>query len=205
MSRHTLTPDMRLDSSRWQAAERGHAEAVAALLVAASLVPDHKWTEPLGPGRWSPAQVLLHIEQSYRLGDDALQGGAGMRVKTSPLVAWLGRTFVLPLITLTRRFPRNAPAPREIRPEAAAAHAIPRIELTTRVQVAATQALATFRAAVASGRRVRVTHAYFGALSPYQTLRLLNGHTRHHAKLLAPPKLVGKSQPCVPELEQIGA
>ncbi len=103
---------MRIESSRWQSAERGHAEAVAALLVAASLVPDHKWTEPLGRGRWSAAQVLLHVEQSYRLGADALQGGEGMRVKVSPLTAWLGRSLVLPLITFTKRFPRNAPAPR---------------------------------------------------------------------------------------------
>lgn len=195
---------MHPESSRWQAAERGHAQAVAALLVAASLVPDHKWTEPLGPGRWSPAQVLLHIEQSYRIGDEALRGGAGMRVKASPVVAWLGRALVLPLMSLTGRFPRNAPAPRELRPEVAEAHAIPRLELTTRVQQAATQALATLRETVASGRRARVPHAYFGALTPYQTLRLLNGHTRHHAKLLAPPKIVGKSRPCVPELEQIG-
>lgn len=196
---------MHPESSRWQAAERGHAQAVAALLVAASLVPDHKWAEPLGPGRWSPAQVLLHIEQSYRIGDEALRGGAGMRVKTSPLVAWLGRAIVLPLMTLTRRFPRNAPAPRELRPDAAEAHAIPRLELTTRVQQAGTQALATLRETVAAGRRARVPHAYFGALTPYQTLRLLNGHTRHHAKLLAPPKIVGKSRPCVPTLEQLGA
>lgn len=195
---------MQLDSKRWQAAERGHAEAVAALLVAASLVPDHKWTQPLGQGRWSPAQVLLHIEQSYRLGDDALHGGAGMRLKTTPVVAWLSRTLVLPLMTVLKVFPRNAPAPREVVPDATTAHAIPRLELTTRVQAAATQALATFRDAVAAGRRVRVSHAYFGPLSPYQTLQLLNGHTRHHAKLLAPPKIVGKSQPCVPELEQIG-
>ncbi len=195
---------MRPTSHRWQSAERGHAESVAALLVAASLVPDHKWTEPLGPGRRSPAQVLLHIEQSYRLGDDALRGGAGMRVRTSPLIAWLSRTLLLPLITLTRRFPRNAPAPREIIPDAAEAHAIPRVELTVRVQAAATQALATLRQAVQDGRAVKVSHAYMGALSPYQTLRLLNGHTRHHAKLLAPPKIVGKSEPCVPELEQIG-
>ncbi len=195
---------MRLTSARWQSAERGHAEAVAALLVAASLVPDHKWTEPLGAGRWSPAQVLLHIEQSYRLGDDAVQGGPGMRLRSPALLAWFGRTVMLPLMTLTRRFPRNAPSPREVIPSAAEAHAIPREQLTIRVQAAATQALASLRAAAASDSRAKVTHAYFGALNPYQTLRLLNGHTRHHAKLLAPPKITGKSQPCVPELEQIG-
>lgn len=195
---------MRIDSSRWRAAERGHAEAVAALLVAASLVPDHKWTLPLGPGRWSPAQVLLHIEHSYRLGDDALRGGAGMRARTSPLVAWLGRTLILPVIGATTFFPRNAPAPREIVPDAEAAHAMPRLDLTTRVQAAATQALATFREAVAQRNAVYLPHAYFGPLTPYQALQLLNGHTRHHAKLLAPPKIVGTSQPCLPELEQIG-
>ncbi|MBA3854375.1 MAG: hypothetical protein C0503_08170 [Gemmatimonas sp.] len=195
---------MRIESSRWRSAERGHAEAVAALLVAASLVPDHKWTEPLGPGRWSPAQVLLHIEQSYRLGDDALRGGPGMRVLAPSIAAWFGRNLMLPMMTLTGRFPRNAPAPREVRPDAVTAHAIARIELTTRVQAAATQSLATLREVLASGRRARVTHAYFGALTPYQTLRILNAHTRHHAKLLAPPKIVGKSQPCVPDLEQIG-
>ena len=195
---------MRMSSARWQSAERGHAEAVAALLVAASLVPDHKWTQPLGAGRWSPAQVLLHIEQSYRLGDEALRGGPGMRVVSPSIAAWLGRTFLLPLMTLTGRFPRNAPAPREVRPDVATAHAIPRLELTTRVQASATQALATLREVMASGRKARVPHAYFGALTPYQTLRILNAHTRHHAKLLAPPKIVGKSQPCVPELEQIG-
>ncbi len=195
---------MRPTSSRWQAAERGHAEAVAALLVAASLVPDHKWTLPLGPGRWSPAQMLLHIEQSYRLGEAALRGGPGMRLRTSPLVAWIGRRVLLPLLTLTRRFPRNAPAPRELVPDAAEAHAIPREALTVRVQTAATETLATLRDTVARGVHARVTHAYFGALTPYEALRLLNAHTRHHAKLLAPPKIVGKSKPCVPELEQVG-
>jgi hypothetical protein len=196
---------MHLESSRWKSAERGHAEAVAALLVAASLVPDHKWTQPLGAGRWSPAQVLLHIEQSYRLGDEALRGGPGMRVVSPRFAAWLGRTVMLPLMTLTGRFPRNAPAPREVRPDADVAHALPRLELTTRVQSAATKALGTLREVLASGGHARVTHAYFGALTPYQTLRILNAHTRHHAELLAPPKIVGKSPPCVPELEQIGA
>lgn len=194
---------MHLTSSRWRSAERSHAEAVAALLVAASLVPDHKWTEPLGPGRWSPAQLLLHIEQSYRIGESALRGGAGMALRTSAPLAWLGRTLLLPLLTWTKRFPRNAPAPRELRPDAAVAHAIPREALTVRVQAAATETLATLREALAAGGRARVTHAYFGALTPYQTLQLLAAHTRHHAKHLAPPKIRGKSQPCVPELEQV--
>jgi hypothetical protein len=195
---------MRSTSSRWIAAEREHSQAVAAFLVAASLVPDEKWRLPLGEGRWSPAQMVLHIEQSYALGVEALRGGPGMQPKRPALVSWLSRAIMLPLMTLTRSFPKGVPAPREVRPDASVAHAVAREELTARVQSAATAMLAALRVAVDGTAPVRVTHAYLGALDPYQTLRLLNAHTRHHAKLLAPPKITGKSEPCVPELEQLG-
>lgn len=195
---------MRINSSRWTDAERQHAEAVAAFLVAASLVPDEKWRAPLGEARWSPAQMVLHIEQSYLLGVSAITGGPGMQSRRHPLVSWFGRTVMLPLMSLTRRFPKGVPAPREVRPDAEAAHAASRDALTARVQSAATAMLVALREAVQSGRAVRMTHAYLGALDAYQTLRLLNAHTRHHATLLAPPKITGKSQPCVPEMEQLG-
>ena len=191
-------------SSRWIDAERQHAECVAAFLVAASLVPVEKWRKPLGEGRWSPAQMVLHIEQSYLLGANALRGGPGMQLRRSPLVSWLSRIVMLPLMSLTKRFPKGVPAPREVRPDAAVAHAVSREALTARVQSAATAMLAALRESLASNSRVRVTHAYLGALDSYQTLRLLNAHTRHHAELLAPPKIRGKSEPCVPGLEQIG-
>lgn len=196
---------MRSDSTRWLAAERAHAECVAAFLVAASLVPDGKWRVPLGDGRWSPAQMVLHIEQSYRLGADALRGRGGMQLRSSALASWFGRTVMLPLMTLTRRFPKGVPAPREVRPDAAAAHAASRDELTARVLAAAADALAALRAAVDGGSATRVTHAYLGALDPFQTLQMLNAHTRHHAALLAPPKLAEKSKPCVPERQPLGA
>lgn len=123
--------------------------------------------------------MLLHVEQSYQLGLDATQGGAGMRLRTSPLFAWIGRRVMLPLMTLTKRFPKGAPAPAEVRPDAEAAHAVSREALTIRV------------------------HAYFGALDALQTLRILTAHTRHHAKLLAPPKITGKWKPSVPDLEPL--
>lgn len=195
---------MRSRSASWIDAERRHAEAVAAFLVAASLVPDEKWAVPLGPNRWSPAQMLLHIEQSYLLCADALRGGPGMLPRRSALVSWLGRVVMLPLMRLTGRFPKGVPAPREVRPDADLAHGLRRETLTARVQTAATGALTQLREAIESKREVRITHAYLGALDAYQTLRLLNAHTRHHANLLAPPKIRGKSQLCVPELKQLG-
>ncbi len=195
---------MQRRSSKWIDAEREHAESVAAFLVAASLVPDEKWRAPLGDGRWSPAQMVLHIEQSYLLGVDALRGGPGMQLRRSALVSWLSRVVMLPLMRLTGRFPKGVPAPREVRPDMAAAHGATRDALTARVQAAATAMLAALRDATERSPSVRLTHAYLGALNAYQTLVLLNAHTRHHAKLLAPPKIKGKSVPCVPDLEQLG-
>jgi hypothetical protein len=195
---------MQRSSTRWIAAEREHAKSVAAFLVAASLVPDEKWRVALGEGRWSPAQMALHIEQSYLLGIDALRGGPGMQLRRPRLLSWLGRTLMLPLMSLTRRFPRGVPSPPEVRPDAALAHAASREELTARVQSAATAMLTALREAVDDSRAARVTHAYLGSLDAYQTLQLLNAHTMHHATLLAPPKITGKSAPCVPEMEQLG-
>lgn len=195
---------MRSRSASWINAERQHAEAVADFLVAASLVPDEKWAVSLGPKRWSPAQMLLHVEQSYLLCADALRGGLGMQPRRSALASWLGRRVMLPLMGLTGRFPKNVPAPRELRPDPDLAHSPRRETLTMRVQTAASDALTQLREAVDNTSQVRVSHAYLGALDAYQTLRLLNAHTRHHAKLLSPPKIRGKSKPCVPELKQLG-
>ncbi len=193
---------MQVGSKRWQDAEREHARSVAALLTAVSLVPDEKWILPPGADRWSPAQVMEHIAISYALGRDAVRGGAGMRLRRPRWVAWLSRRIMLPLMSLTQRFPSGVPAPREVRPDAIRAHAVPRLEAVIRVQREAAEALSALREAEQRGG-VTMTHAYLGPLVPYETLRLLNAHTRHHARLLAPPKIRGKSVPCVPDLEQL--
>lgn len=191
-------------SRRWRAAEQEHAESIAALLVAASYVPDLKWTSPLAADRWSPAETLQHVEQTYLLGREALRGGAGMALRRPRWVAWVSRRVLLPWMALTKRFPRNAPAPREVRPDTARAHGTPREQLIAELQQAAKETVSALRA-VAERRDVHVVHAYLGALTPYETLRILSAHTRHHARLLAPPKIRGKSQPCVPDLPEVAA
>jgi hypothetical protein len=191
-------------SPPWLDAEREHAESVAAFLLAASCVPDDKWHLPLGPGRWSPAEFVLHIERSYALGREAVLRGATMRPRASRPVAWLARTLLLPLMTRTRRFPRGARAPREVVPDAAEARAVAREALAVRLQSAAADALRELRTRSADGAPC-FTHAYFGPLSAYQTLRMLSAHTRHHAGHLAPPRLRGKDQPCIPAPVEAGA
>jgi hypothetical protein len=194
---HTLSP-------RWLDAELEHAESVAAFLLAASYVPDEKWHLPLGPGRWSPAEFVLHIERSYALGREAVLRGAAMRPRASRPVAWLARTLLLPLMTRTRRFPRGAKAPREVVPDAEMARSVDREALTVRLQAAAADALRELRTRSADDTPC-FTHAYFGPLSAYQTLRMLSAHTRHHATHLAPPRLRGREQPCIPAPAEVAA
>lgn len=118
--------------------------------------------------------------------EQALPGGieaGGMRLVVSPVVAWASRTLYLPWMLRTRRFPRNAPAPREVRPDADVARTMPRTALIQQLEDTANRAALALRSA---REDARVTHAYFGALTPLVALRLLNAHTRHHTGL--PPR-----------------
>jgi hypothetical protein len=49
-------------------------------------------------------------------------------------------------------------------------------------------ALASLRDRARTQPSFRCTHAYFGALRPWTTVRLLSAHTRHHAKGLLGPR-----------------
>lgn len=167
---------------RWTAALREHEEALRLFLEATARVPAAEWTRPPAPGRWSPAAMVLHVAQAYELGRDAAGGdGAGMRLRVPPLLAWASRTFLLPAMLASRRFPRNAPAPREVRPDIAAAERVTPAEAAARLARAAADAAKELRLAADRRPMPRVSHAYFGPLTPLATLRLLSAHTRHHA------------------------
>ena len=106
-----------------------------------------------------------------------------MRLVSPPVVAWLSRTLLLPVMLRLRFFPPNAPAPRELRPKEADTADFTRDELIARLLMSADRATSALREA--DGRRpsIRVMHAYFGALRPLAAFRLLTAHTRHHARL----------------------
>ena len=91
------------------------------------------------------------------------------------------RAIVLPVILFVDRFPRDVTAPREVRPDLAEARTTSRADAETRLERAAAAAARTLRDAPADAT---LRHAYFGALTPYQAIRMLSAHTRHHARLL---------------------
>ena len=170
---------------RWAAAVREHEAVVSEFLRTIERIGPAEWSRTPSPDRWSPAAVALHVCISYELGRDAANGVRSMRLRSAPPIAWLSRTLLLPLMFATKRFPRNAPAPREVRPDLDEAARLGQPAIAARLGESAAAAAAALRDA--DGRRptTRFTHAYFGSLSPLATLRLLSAHTRHHARRLA--------------------
>jgi hypothetical protein len=169
----------------WAAGLADHEVAVAEFRAQVAQVPPERWQAPAAEGKWSPAEEALHVALAYELALANLAGGVGMRLRVSPLRARLLRWFLLPQLLRTGKFPREVPAPREIRPSSDEAHTLTAPALLARLERAAQGAAEALHAA--QGRRppVRMVHAYFGALRPLTALRLLSAHTRHHARRLA--------------------
>jgi hypothetical protein len=170
---------------RWRAARAEHDDVVRASLEVLGRIPAARWHEAPRPAGWSPAAVTLHLCQSYELSRAVVGGAPGMALRVPRWRAWLLRTFLVPPLLASRRFPRGARAPREVRPDAAEASALGVEEGTRRLARAAADAASALEQAATTGSRVRFTHAYFGALPPLTTLRVLSAHTRHHTRALS--------------------
>jgi hypothetical protein len=73
-------------SARIDEAFQMNGRAVAEYVAAALDVSSSKWLEPLGPGKWSPAQVTEHLAITYELGDQFLDGQLEIPGHTPPRV-----------------------------------------------------------------------------------------------------------------------
>ena len=167
----------------WSAAVREHEVVLRGYVQRLHAVPDAQWGAPRAEGKWSVAQEALHVAMAYEIGIAACNGSAGMRLVSPPVVAWLSRNLLLPVMLRLRFFPPNAPAPRELRPKEADATLIPRDDLMARLLMSAGRATDALREADGHRPSIHVMHAYFGPLRPLAAFRLLTAHTRHHARL----------------------
>lgn len=169
----------------WDAAHAEHDSVVARFRDRVTSFPPDRWHQRPAPGRWSAAELALHVCDSYAYGVAAATGGRGMRLRVPRLVAWVSRTVLLPRMLAAERFPRGARAPEEVVPDAADALALSPREAGLRLSRCAQEAVDGLRAAAERTPARRITHAYFGALTPLLALRLLSAHTRHHADGIA--------------------
>lgn len=175
----------------WNAATTEHEAAVAEFLVRIADIPAARWQTASAAEKWSPAEEALHVALAYEVGSAAVAGSGGMRLRISPMRAAIYRWTVLPVLLRTGKFPRGAPAPREVRPAGQEARALSRENVAGRLARAAAEAVRALRDADSRQPKVTFQHAYFGPLEPLASLRLLSVHTRHHARHLA----AGREQP----------
>ena len=103
-----------------------------------------------------------------------------MRLRVSERLAWWLRTLMMPVVLATKRFPRGARAPKEIWPDAADLKVVTPAEVAARLEPLSAEVAAGLRSSANARQSPRFTHAYFGTLTPYNALRLLAAHTRHH-------------------------
>jgi uncharacterized damage-inducible protein DinB len=165
----------------WATLATDHRAAIQQFAAAARQVPSASWTQPLGAGKWTPAEVTSHLAESYRILRAELAGGPGMAFRLPRVQRWLLRHTLLPRILRSGHFPAGARAPRETRPR----DIIEDVPTALRALTSEADAFGEELSARAKERRVRLSHAYFGPMSARQTLRMVAVHTRHHAGQLA--------------------
>ena len=165
----------------WDDAYKLHTGAAADFAEAAARIPGDLWVVPREEGKWSPAEIVEHVSLAYDVLLRELAGGPGMAIRTKAWQRLLLKLTMVPGLLRGKPFPKGARSPRETRPA-----------LTTTDQAAAISSFreraARFDAAALeahrSGRRVRLTHAYFGSASLRHATILCARHVQHHRNQL---------------------
>ena len=164
---------------KWPEAERVHAEAADDLAAAAERVPAEKWLVPRGEGKWSPAEVVEHLNMAYDVLLAELESGRGMQIRTKFWQRMYLRVVYLPRLLRGGPCPEGIRAPRELRQPVANPNQSSAIagfrERAARLRSSAAKA-------IADGRKVRLTHPYFGTSPLADSVLFCARHVQHHRK-----------------------
>ena len=158
---------------KWEEIAALHDGAANAFAAAAERVPADRWLAPRAEAKWSPAEVVEHLNLVYDVALRELAGGTGMALRTKFWQRVVLRFTILRKILRGDGFPAGAPAPRETRP---ALSTTDQGELIARFRERA----ARFAAVAAADRDQRITHAYFGASKVPKSVLLVARHIEHH-------------------------
>jgi hypothetical protein len=168
-------------SARISDALLAHREAVRSFAERAAALPDAAWLAAPAPGRWSPAEITEHLRLTYAGLAEELAGGPGIRVRLRGFRFLVARLYFMPRVLRSGVFPPGVRAPREVVP----ADANPDRNAALRAfaeQAGAFERLIEPRLSARSGGN---THPFFGRLTPEQSLRFAEIHTRHHARQIS--------------------
>ncbi|MEP6768361.1 MAG: DinB family protein [Acidobacteriota bacterium] len=165
----------------WTEAVGRHRAAITDYLRVASSIEEPVWRLPIGPNKWTPAQITDHVFRTYQVAVEQVRGGPGIRVRYGFLLRQILRVLFLPRIFRTRRLPRGAKAPREIFPgdsEILREMALRRLdELSSEFE----REILLRR----DDRSLRLTHHIFGEIEPLKGVDFIAIHTEHHGRQLS--------------------
>ena len=166
----------------WSEAQRVHSEAAMQLAATAESVRAEGWLVPIVEAKWSPAEIVEHLNLGYDVLTRELEGGPGMQIRTKAWQRILLRFWLVPKLLRGAPFPANSRAPREMRPQSAN----PDREAAVR---SFREKASRFESLAAQmqrdGRRVRLTHPYFGRAAVSESVMMCARHVQHHQRQLA--------------------
>ena len=171
-----VSNDTRALPERWPELHREHRDAIARFVDTAAAVPPGRWAEPLAAGKWSPAELTLHLALTTEVMLRELETGEPPRVITTWWQRALLRWTVRPRLLAGAPFPRVR-SPREARPDGQLAE---QVETTARLRARGAELEAALDRAARDRPRTRLTHPYLGAFSLREALRFSALHIRHH-------------------------
>jgi hypothetical protein len=160
-----------------------HRREVASFLAIVEALDDAAWAREPAPGKWSPGQITEHLVLSYAAMRRELEGGVGLRLRTTFWRRLLIRWRYLPMVLREKRLPAGARAVREIRPSG---EPRPRTVAAPDLREQARRFEEELTRARDRGR-VRLTHPFFGRLGADEAMRFVAVHAAHHRGQLPPP------------------
>ncbi|HUP48778.1 MAG TPA: DinB family protein [Thermoanaerobaculia bacterium] len=162
----------------WEEVRQLHSEVAASLAASAERIPADRWLTPRAEGKWTPAEIVEHLNLVYDALLRELNGGGAMKIRTKWWHRVLLRWTLVPKLLRGEPFPAGARAPRETRPAAAnrdqQAAVLGFRERAARLESSAQEALNS------GPRRARLTHAYFGSATVKEGVLLCARHIVHH-------------------------
>lgn len=173
--------------SSWDEAARRHASAVAEYVAAAERLPDSAWAEPVGQGKWSPAEITEHLSRTYEVITGQLRGGEGLAVRSNPVVRAILRHTALRWIRSRRRLPSGAKAPHEIRPAAGDPHRDAALARFSRLGEEFARETSERR----GDPRAVLTHHLFGSFPLAEGVDFIAIHIEHHGRQVAAARGAG--------------
>ena len=170
-----------LTDMNWTEVIELHGKARASFADAASWIPPEEWIHETEPDKWTPAHVLTHLKLVYEVLLDELNGGPGMKIRTSFWQQQLLRFTMVPRLLRGEPFPKGARAPRETRPANVNPNQAEAIESFRKLAATFEEEM---QKAHQKNPRTKLTHAYFGRSNLFYSVHFCARHVAHHAKML---------------------